>query len=148
MFQYCHLQKDQLELFGPIKTFFWSVICTILVRKLCLTFQTILNLWPVLILEIFSCWDIKKGQFQFLVTFLAVFFQSVNSTILVCKLYLLFQTILNLWSVLILEIFSDQDIKKDQFQFLVTFLAVFFWSVNCTNLVCISSYFEHGQCFI
>ena len=93
-------------------------------------------------------WDIKKDQFKFLVTFLAVFFWSVNFTVLVCKLYLLFQTILNLWSVLMLEIFSVWDIKKGQFQFLVTFLAVFFWSVNCTNLVCISSYFEHGQCFI
>ena len=92
--------------------------------------------------------DFKKGQFQFLVTFLAVFFWSVNCTILVCKLYLLFQTILNLCPVLILEIFSGWDIKKGQFQFLVTFLAVFFWSVNCTNLVYISSYFEHGQCFI
>ena len=29
--------------------------------------------WPVLILKIFSCWDIKKGQFPFLVTFLCVF---------------------------------------------------------------------------
>ena len=93
-------------------------------------------------------WDIKKDQFKFLVTFLAVFFWSVNFTVLVCKLYLLFQTILNLWSVLMLEIFSVWDIKKGQFQFLVTFLAVFFWSVNCTNLVYISSYFEHGQCFI
>ena len=79
--------------------------------------------------------DFKKGQFQFLVTFLAVFFWSVNCTILVCKLYLLFQTILNLWPVLILEIFSGWDIKKGQFQFLVTFLAVFFWSVKSTNLV-------------
>ena len=43
-------------------------------------FQTILNWCPVLILEIFICWDIKKGQFQFLVTFLAVFFWSVNCT--------------------------------------------------------------------
>ena len=34
----------------------------------------------MLILEIFSGWDIEKGQFNFLVTFLAVFF-------LVCKLY-------------------------------------------------------------
>ena len=79
--------------------------------------------------------DFKKGQFQFLVTFLAIFFWSVNCTILVCKLYLLFQTILNLWPVLILEIFSGWDIKKGQFQFLVTFLAVFFWSVKSTNLV-------------
>ena len=41
----------------------------------------ILDLWPMLILEIFSSLDIKRGQFQFLVTFLAVFF-------LVCKLYI------------------------------------------------------------
>ena len=46
---------------------------------------------------------------------------------------LIFETILDLWSVLILEIFSSWDIKKGQFQFLVTFLAVFFWSVNCTS---------------
>ena len=59
---------------------FWSVNCTSLVCKLSVLFQTILDLWPVFILEIFSCWDIKKGQFQFLVTFLAVF--------LVCKLYI------------------------------------------------------------
>ena len=67
--------------------FIKSSICTIyaysdffLVCKLCLLFQTILDLWPVLILEIFSCWDINKGQFRFLVTFLVVFF-------LVCKLW-------------------------------------------------------------
>ena len=64
----------------PFQIFFWSENCTILVCKLCLLFQTVLDLWSVLILEIFSCWDIKKGQFQFLVTFLVVFF-------LVCKLY-------------------------------------------------------------
>ena len=115
------------------RLFLWSVNCTVMVSKLCLISQTTLNLWEVLILEIFSSWDIKKGQFQFLVTFLAVFFWSVNCTILACKLCLLFQTILNLWPVLILEIFSGWDIKKGQFQFLVTFLAVFFWSVNCTN---------------
>ena len=61
-------------------TLFWSVNCTSLVCKLSVLFQTILDLWPVFILEIFSCWDIKKGQFQFLVTFLAVFFWSVNCT--------------------------------------------------------------------
>ena len=52
----------------------------------------------------------------------------------------LFQSILNLWPVLLLEIFSSWDIKKGQFQFLVTFAAVFFWSVNCTNLICVSSH--------
>ena len=34
--------------------------------------------------------------------------------------------------------FSCWYIKKSQFQFLVTFLAVFLWSVNCTNQVYIS----------
>ena len=97
-----------------------------------------LNSWPELILEIFSSWDIKKGQFQFLVPFLAVLFWSVNYVILVFNLCLLFQTIWSLWSVLILEISSGWDIKKGQFQFLVTFLAGFFWSVNCANLICIS----------
>ena len=59
---------------------------------------------------------------------------------LVCKLCLLFQTISDLLPMLILEVFSSWDIKKRQFQFLVTFLAVFFWSVNCANQVCISSH--------
>ena len=68
------------------------------------------------------------------------FFWSVNFTILVCKLCPLFQIIPDLWSVLILEIFGSWDIKKGQFQFLITFLAVFFWSVNCTNQVCMSSH--------
>ena len=143
-----------------------------MVSKLCLLFQTILDLWPVLILEIFSSCDIQKDQFPFLVTFSAVFFWSVNCTnqvcisshilnmgsvlfegfqylylskvrcvlfvpiqtffwsanctVLVCILYLLLQTILNLWPVLILQIFSCWDINRGQFQFLVTFLVVFF----------------------
>ena len=75
------------------------------------------------------------------------FFWSVNCAILVWKLCL-FDYELWFWLVLILEAFSTWDIKKSQFQFFVPFLAVFFRSVNCTNLVCISSYFEHGQCFI
>ena len=83
-FQYCYLSKVRFVLFVPIQTFFWSANCTILVCKLCLLFQTILDLWPVLMLEIFSCWDIKKGQFQFLVSFLVVFFWSVNCTKQVC----------------------------------------------------------------
>ena len=53
-----------------------------------------------------------------------------------------------LWSVLILEIFSSWDVKKGQFQFLSTFLAGFFWSVNYTSGLCIIAYIEHGQCFI
>ena len=83
-----------------------------------------------------------------------LFFWSPNSRILVWKLCLLFQTILYLWLVLILEVFSSWDIKEGQFQFLVTFLAVFFWSVDCTNQFYISSHilkmamFEHRKCFI
>ena len=78
--KYCHLSKFQIVLFLPIQTFFWSSNCTILVCKLCHLFQTILDLWSVLIFETFSSWNIKKGQFQFLVTFLAIFFWSVNCT--------------------------------------------------------------------
>ena len=47
------------------RLFLWSVNCTVMVSKLCLISQTTLNLWEVLILEIFSSWDIKKGQFHF-----------------------------------------------------------------------------------
>ena len=83
-FWYCYLSKVRFVLFVPIQTFSWSANCTFLVCKLCLLFQAILDLWPVLILESFSSWDIKKGQFQFLVTFLAVFFWSVNCTNQVC----------------------------------------------------------------
>ena len=89
-FKYCYLSKFRIVLFLPIQTFFLSV------SKLCLLFETILDLWSVLILEIFSSWDIKKGQFQFL----------------------------------------------------VTLLAVFFWSVNCTSGLYIITYFEHENCFI
>ena len=84
IFQYCYLQQDQIVLFVPIQTFFWSVNCTILACKLCFIFNVILNLWSVLILEIFNVLDIKKSQLQFLVTFVAVFFWSVNCTNLVC----------------------------------------------------------------
>ena len=79
---------------------------------------------------------------------LFVVIQTPNSTILVCKLCLLFQTILDLLSVLIVEIFSGWDIKKGQFQFIVTFLVVIFWSVNCTSGLYFITFFEHGQCFI
>ena len=68
--------------------FIWSVNCLshffspfLLVSKLYelnSDFRdAIVLLWPVLILEIFSCCDIKKGQFQFWVIFLVVFFWSV-----------------------------------------------------------------------
>ena len=80
-----------------IQIFSWVINCTVLVCKLCFLFQTILDLWPLLILEIFICWNIKKGQFEYLVTFLAVFF-------LVGKL--------------------------------------------CKSGLYIITYFEHGQCFI
>ena len=70
----------------------------------------------------------------------SAFFWSANCTILICKLCLLFSIILDLWPVFILQVFSSWDIKKGKFQFLATFLADCFWSVNCTNQVCISSY--------
>ena len=48
----------------PIQTFFWSVSCTILVCKLCLLFQTILNLWAVLMLEIVSDEILRRVSFN------------------------------------------------------------------------------------
>ena len=51
--------------------------------------------------------------------------------------------------MLILEIFSCWDIKKDHFQFLVTFLAVFFLvSKLYKSGLYVITYFEHGQSFI
>ena len=78
-FKYCYFSKIWCVLILLIQTFFWSVNFKILVCKLCLLSETILDFWPVLILEMFSSWDIKKGQFQFLVTFSCFF--------LVCKLH-------------------------------------------------------------
>ena len=73
------MESSICTIFAYSDFFFWSVDCRILVTKLYFLLQTILSLWPVLILLIFSGWDIKKDQFLFLVTFLAVF-------LLVCKL--------------------------------------------------------------
>ena len=76
-------------------------------------------------------------------------FSGLSIVILVLKLYLLFQTILDLWPVLILEVFSSWDIKKGQFQFLVNYLAVFFLVCKLyKSSLYIITYFEHGQCFI
>ena len=79
-FYYCYIWKVWFFLIVPLQTFFWSVNCTILVCKLCLLFHTVLDLWPVLILEVFS----SEWSVQFLVTFLAVFFWSSNCKNQVC----------------------------------------------------------------
>ena len=50
-FWYCYLWKVRFVLFVPIQTFFWSVNYTVLVYKLCFFFQTILELWALLIWE-------------------------------------------------------------------------------------------------
>ena len=147
VFQYCYLSKVRFLLFVPIQTFFWSANCTIVVCKLCLLFQTILDLWSVLILEIFSCWDIKKGQFEFLFPFLVVFFWSVNCANQVC----ISSHILNMGNILF------EGFQYLIFQFLaflsilsLVFLAIFpvlqmlkFWSVNYICQVC-KLYFYFG----
>ena len=89
-------QKFDLSYFVPIQTVFWSANCKILVCKLCLLFQTIFDLWPVLILEIFNSWDIRKGQFQFLVVFFLVHKLYIRSGNQVC----MSSHILNMESVL------------------------------------------------
>ena len=51
---------------------------------------------------------------------------------------------LDLWPVLIMEVLSSLDIKKVQFQFLVTFLAVFVFFLFCFfSGLYIITYFEH-----
>ena len=137
---------------GAYSGFFWSVNFTVLVCKLCPLFQIISDLWSVLILDIFSCWDIKKGQFQFLVTFLAVFFWSVNCTNQVCMSshifdmdnvlfgslqYLVFQVLafLSILSLLFVAVFTDLEMIQ-------------FWSINYICQVCkLHIYFGHVQNF-
>ena len=63
--------------FCTILDFFWPVSCTILVWRLCLLFQTILDLRLVLTLKVFGSWDIKKVSSNSQLH-LAVFFWSVN----------------------------------------------------------------------
>ena len=95
--------------------------------------------------------DVQKLNNEFIFEFLVLLFIknsicticTYSDFFLVCKLCLLFRTILDLWPVLILEIFSSLDIKKGQFQFLVPFEAVFFWSVNCTSCLYIRSVYHH-----
>ena len=147
-FQYSIYQKFNLYYLFLFRLFFWSANFTILVSKLCLLFQTILGLWPVLILEVFSCWDIKKGQFQFLVTFLVVFFWSVNCANQVS----IASHILNMGNILF------KGFQYLVFQFLaflsilsLVFLAIFpvlemlkFWSVIYICQVC-NLYFYFGH---
>ena len=115
----------------PIQTFFSSANCTVLVFKLCILFQTILDLWPVLILEIFRCWDIKNVQFQFLVTFSVVFFWSANCTNQVC----ISPHLLSILSLLFVAIFPVLEMLK-------------FWSVNYICQTCkLYFYFGHVRNF-
>ena len=62
----------------PIQAFLWPVNCTILFCKLCLLFETITDLWPVLILEVLSI-EILRRVSSILRNFFCL--------ILVCKLY-------------------------------------------------------------
>ena len=121
LYYYCHFWL-----------FYWSVNCTVLVSKLYLLLQTILNWWLVLIEEIFSGWDIKKGQFHFLVTFLVVF--------LVCKLYKPGLYILTYFEhgYFFIWDFSNYFFKYHSvFKYLKSiFSSNFSWSENVPVLVC------------
>ena len=88
----------------------------------------------------FSCWDIKKGRLQFLVTFLAVFFWSVNCA---NQVYVLLH-ILNMENVLF-EFFWYLDFWSLAFLSILSLLfpAIFpdlemlqFWSVNHLCQIC------------
>ena len=112
----------------PIQTFFWSVNCIILVSKLCLIFQ------------ISSSGDIRKGQFQLLVSFFSCFF-------LVSKLYKSGVYIFIFWGFLAFS-FLDFNVWSILSLF---FLAIFldlemwqFWSVNYICPVC-KFYFHFGH---
>ena len=65
-------------------------------------------------------------------------FWPINYASLVCKLCLLFQTILDLWSLLTLEVFSSEIIKRISFNFSLLCKHWLSWFVTCTNQVCIS----------
>ena len=89
---------------------------------------------------VFSCWDIKKGRLQFLFTFLAVSFWSVNCPHQVCILW----HILNMENVLF-EFFWYLDFWCLAFLniLILPFLAIFpdlemlqFWSVNHLCQIC------------
>ena len=95
-----------------------------------------------LYLRAFSTAIYQKFDLYYLCLF-RIFLWSENCAVLVCKLCL-FQTMLDLWLVLILETFSSKDINKSQFQFLVTFSNFF----SSLEILLIITYFEHGQCFI
>ena len=73
MFQYCYLQKDRYVLFVPIQTFFWSVICMILVSKLCLIFQTLQFMSSVDIGD-FQLLGYSEGSVSILSYFFSCFF--------------------------------------------------------------------------
>ena len=144
----------------PIQTFFWSANCTILVCKFFLLFQTILDLWPVLISEIFRCWDLKKAQFNSQLLFQLFF--------LVCKLYksgLSIITFLHMGNIRVYYLFKGFQYLAFQFlEFLsilsLVFLAIFpvlemlkFWSVNhicqvCKLLFCFGHVGHFGQYYI
>ena len=118
----------------PIQTFFWSANCTFLVCKLCLLLQIILDLWSVLILEIFSSWNIKTGQFQFLVTFFSIFFWSVNCTSgleIRSAYHRIFWTWFT-WGFLVFSFLVFSVFKYIKF----TLSSSFSWSWNVEVLVC------------
>ena len=126
-------RKFDLHCLYLFRLFFWSVNCRNLTCKLCPLFKTILDLWPMLVLEIFRSCDNKKSQFQFLFTLLAGFF-------LVCKLYksgLYVVTYFEhgecfIWGFLVSSflVFSVSNYLKS------TFSSNFSWSRNVTVLVC------------
>ena len=74
------------------------------------------------------------------------FFWSVTCIVLVCKLCLLFQTILDLWPVLILDVFSSEILSRVSFNSQL-FFQLFFFKLYKLGLYIIT-YFGHGQCFI
>ena len=134
--------------FVAIQTFFWSVNCTVLVCKLCLLFQAILDLWPVLILEVYSSGILRKINLNSYLLF-QLFFP-------VCKLYKLGLYITTygqcfIWGNLVLNFLVFSFCKNPKPNHHLLFLAIFpnlemlqFWSVNYICQVC-KLYFYFGH---
>ena len=136
MFEYFYSWKLRFVLFVPIQTFCWFVNCTVLVCKFWLLFQTILDLWPVLTLEVYSSEILRRVSFNSSLLFQLLFFWSVNW-------FLVFRFL----------VFSVY--KNPKFNHHLPFLAIFpdlemlqFWSVNyICQVYNLYFYFGHVQNF-
>ena len=153
--EYCYSWKVRFVLFVPIQIFFWCVNYTVLVCRLCLLFQIILDLWPVLILKAHSSEISRRVSFNCYLLF--------SCFVLVCKLYKLGLYITTyfehgqcfIWGFLVFSFLVFSVYKNPKSNHHLLFLAIFpdlemlqFLSVNYICQVCkLYFYFGHVQNF-